>query len=607
MERHDLPQPSEPRAAHRPDRDGVWTRRRIIARAAAIGAGSAVFGRAVAALAAGGPVTAAMIREAEWVSGLDLPEDQRALMVEGVNALLADFAKLRAVPLDNAVPPAWRFATTAADDERAARRDAAVGFKPDRHASRPATDDDVAFAPLATLASLLRARKVSSVELTGLYLARLRRFDPLLECVVTLTETLALEQAERADREIAGGHWRGPLHGVPWGAKDLIAVAGYPTTWGAKPYKDQVRPETATVARRLAEAGAVLVAKLALGELAMGDVWFGGQTRNPWNPAEGSSGSSAGPASATAAGLVGFAVGSETLGSIVSPCTRCGATGLRPTFGRVSRHGAMALSWTMDKLGPIARSVEDCALVFAAIHGADGIDPTAVGRPFRWPLELDPRTLRVGYVEAAFEEDRAKNVEKEEARARMREWQAFDRRTLATLRELGFKLAPVKLPSELPLDSLRFILQAEAAAAFDELTRSGRDALMTRQAANAWPNLFRRAQLIPAVEYIRANRIRALLMQAMDRAMAEFDVYVCPSFGGGNLLLTNLTGHPAVVLPNGFRASDGTPTSVTFTGRLFGEAELLAVAHAYQQATSYHTAHPPLETLLERRPQEKKG
>ena len=246
---------------------------------------------------------------------------------------LADFAKLRAVPLDNAVLAAWRFATTAADDERAARRDTAVGFKPDRHASRPATDDDLAFAPLATLASLLRARKVSSVELTRLYLARLRRFDPLLECVVTLTEKLALEQAERADREIAGGHWRGPLHGVPWGAKDLIAVAGYPTTWGSKPYKDQVRPETATVARRLDEAGAVLVAKLALGELAMGDVWFGGQTRNPWNPAEGSCGSSAGPASATAAGLVGFAVGSETLGSIVSPCTRCGATGLRPTFG----------------------------------------------------------------------------------------------------------------------------------------------------------------------------------------------------------------------------------------------------------------------------------
>ena len=606
-EPHDRPRTQASDAARRNEPDGAWTRRRMIVRAAAIGAGSAVFGRAVAALAAGGPVTAAMIREAEWVSGLDLPDDQRALMVEGVNGLLSDFAKLRAVPVDNAVPPAWRFATTAADDEHAARRDTTVGFKPDRHALRPATDDDLAFAPLATLAALLRARKVSSVELTRLYLARLRRFDPLLECVVTLTEKLALEQAERADREIASGHWRGPLHGVPWGAKDLIAVAGYPTTWGSKPYKDQVRPETATVARRLADAGAVLVAKLALGELAMGDVWFGGQTRNPWNPAEGSSGSSAGPASATAAGLVGFAVGSETLGSIVSPCTRCGATGLRPTFGRVSRHGAMALSWTMDKLGPIARSVEDCALVFAAIHGADGVDPTAVDRPFRWPLDRDPRTLPVGYVEAAFEEDRTKGVEKEEDRVRLREWQAFDRRTLATLREFGFTLAPVKLPADLPLDSLRFILQAEAAAAFDELTRSGRDALMTRQTANAWPNLFRRAQLVPAVEYIRANRVRTLLMRAMDQATADVDVYVCPSYGSGNLLLTNLTGHPAVVLPNGFRASDGTPTSITFTGRLFGEAELLAVAHAYQQATPYHRHHPPLETWLRNRPPQPEG
>ncbi len=481
MERHDLPQPEEPRATLRPDQDGVWTRRRMIARAAAIGAGSAVFGRAVAALAAGGPVTAAMIREAEWVSGLDLPEDQRAMMIEGVNGLLADFEKLRAVPLDNAVPPAWRFATTAADDERAARRDTTVEFKPDRHPQHPASDDDLAFAPLSTLAALLRARKVSSVELTKLYLARLRRFDPLLECVITLTEELALEQAERADREIGAGSGAARCTAMPWGAKDLLAVPGYPTTWGAKPYQDQVRAEKATVARRLEEAGAVLVAKLALGALAMGDVWFGGQTRNPWNPAEGSSGSSAGPASATAAGLVGFAVGSETLGSIVSPCTRCGATGLRPTFGRVCRHGAMALSWTMDKLGPLARSAEDCALVFAAIHGADGVDPTAVDRPFRWPLERDPRALRVGYVEAAFEEDRTQGVEKEEDRARLREWQAFDRRTLATLRDLGFKPAPVKLPADLPLDSLRFILQAEAATAFDELTRSGRAALLKRQ------------------------------------------------------------------------------------------------------------------------------
>ena len=590
---------SEPAAA--------WTRRQVLAGATAAGAGSAVFARALTALAAGGAVTEEMIRQAEWVAGLNVPEDQRKLMVDGVNDLLADFDKIRKVPLDNGVAPAFRFTTAADSDEHVARRDTSVDFKPARGLARPAADDDLAFAPLTELASLLGRRKVSSLELTRLYLARLRRFGPLLECVVTLTEELALRQAERADGEAAAGRRRGPLHGVPWGAKDLLAVAGYPTTWGSKPFEEQVRPETATAARRLEDAGAVLAAKLTLGELAMGDVWFGGQTRNPWKPAEGSSGSSAGPAAATAAGLVGFAIGSETLGSIVSPCTRCGATGLRPTFGRISRHGAMALAWTMDKLGPIARSAEDCALVFAAIHGADGLDPTAVDRPFRWPLGRDVRTLRVGFVESAFAEDRGKGAEKEEDRLRAREWQELDRGTLATLERIGFKLVPVKLPEGLPLDSLRFLLQAEAAAAFDELTRSGRDALMKRQTANAWPNIFRRGQLVPAVEYIRANRIRALLMQAMEQAIAGVDVYVCPSYGGGNLLLTNLTGHPAVVCPNGFRTSDGTPTSITFTGRLFGETALLAVAQAYQGATDFHRRRPPLEASLQARQPETKS
>ena len=586
----------------------AWTRRQVLTRAAAAGAGSAVFARALAALAAeSGPVTEAMIRQAEWVAGLDVPEDERKLMVDGINDLLADFAGVRKVPLDNAVAPAFRFATAADSDEHAARRETTVEFRPDGELKRPAADDDLAFAPLTELASLVHRREVSAVELTRLYLARLRRYDPLLECVVTLTEELALRQAERADREAAAGRRRGPLHGVPWGAKDLLAVPGYPTTWGSRPFQEQVRPETATVARRLEDAGAVLAAKLTLGELAMGDVWFGGQTRNPWKPADGSSGSSAGPAAAVAAGLVGFAIGSETLGSIVSPCTRCGATGLRPTFGRVSRHGAMALAWTMDKLGPIARSAEDCALVFAAIHGADGLDPTAVDRPFRWPLGREVRGLRVGFVESTFAEDRAKDLEKEEERARAREWQEIDRRTLTALEGIGFKLVPVKLPEGLPLDSLRFLLQAEAAAAFDELTRSGRDALMKRQTANAWPNIFRRGQLVPAVEYIRANRIRTLLMRAMERAVADVDVYVCPSYGGGNLLLTNLTGHPAVVCPNGFRASDGTPTSITFTGRLFGETALLAVAHAYQSATDFHRRRPPLEASLKTRREEPKS
>jgi Asp-tRNA(Asn)/Glu-tRNA(Gln) amidotransferase A subunit family amidase len=587
---------------------GAWTRRQVLHRVSTVGAVSAVFGRALAALAAEkSAVTEEMIRQAEWISGLELTDEQRKLMATGVSDTVEGFVKIRQVPLDNAVAPAFHFATVEAGNQHAARRDTKVTFKPLPSVVRPASPEDLAFASVAELASLLRRRKVSSVELTKLYLDRLRRYDPLLECVITFTEELALRQARQADREIAAGKWRGPLHGIPWGAKDLLAVPGYPTTWGAEPFKDQVLKEKATAALLLEEAGAVLVAKLTLGALAMGDVWYGGQTRNPWKPSEGSSGSSAGPAAAVVAGLSGFAIGSETLGSIASPCTRCGATGLRPTFGRVSRHGAMALAWTMDKLGPIARSVEDCALVFAAILGADGVDPTAVDRPFRWPLERDPRSLRVGFVQEAFEEDRTKHAETEEDKARAREWQELDLHTLTALREIGFKLVPIGLPQGYPVDSLRFLLQAEAATAFDELTRSGRDKLLKRQDANAWPTVFRRAQLTPAVEYIRANRIRTLLMQEMERLMANVDVYVCPSYGGGNLLLTNLTGHPAVVLPNGYRASDGTPTSITFTGKLFGETAVLAVAEAYQRATDLNRRRPPLEAFLQARLKEKRG
>jgi Asp-tRNA(Asn)/Glu-tRNA(Gln) amidotransferase A subunit family amidase len=448
---------------------------------------------------------------------------------------------------------------------------------------------------VSELSVLLRRGEVTSVELTRLYLERLERYDPVLHCVITMTSEMALEQADLADRELAAGRYRGPLHGVPWGAKDLIAVPGYRTTWGAKPFEDQVRDETATVAARLREAGAPLLAKLSVGALAWGDVWFGGMTRNPWNPEQGSSGSSAGPAAATVAGLVGFSIGTETLGSIVSPCTRCGASGLRPTFGSVSRYGTMALSWSMDKIGPIARSVEDCALVFGAIHGADGLDPTAVDRPFHWPPRRDPRALRVGYLESAFAEDRAAQAEDESDRAALREWQENDLATLAALRGIGIDLVPMELPDGFPVDALLLTLTAEAATAFDELTRSGKDDLLVRQVRNAWPNVFRQGQLIPAVEYIRANRVRTLLMEAMRRWTREVDVWVSPSYGGDNLLLTNLTGHPAVVLPNGFR-SDGTPTSITFMADLYREEDALSVAHAYQQATDFHLRRPRQES-----------
>ena len=477
---------------------GTWPRRRVLKFVSMLGVGAA-FSRAFVALAEGQPkVTKKLIRQAEWVSGVTLDDEKRKLMLGGVNEMLADFAAVRAVPLDNSVAPALVYrpvgdSGAGADETRAQPREAPTPAIPE-------SDEDLAFLPLTSLSRLIRSRKVSSTRLTKVYLERLERFDPQLECVISLTEELALEQARRADRELEAGFYRGPLHGIPWGAKDLLAIPGYRTTWGAKPFENRDRGEEhATAASRLAEAGAVLVAKLTLGALAWGDVWYGGMTKNPWNLEQGSSGSSAGPGAATAAGLVGFSIGSETWGSIVSPCTRCGVTGLRPTFGAVSRHGAMALSWSMDKLGPVTRSVEDCALVFDVIRGPDGLDPSVVRRPFRWPPERDPRTLKLGYVRALFEEDRAEEIEAEEDRAKAREWQAFDKRTLDRLRELGMQLMPIELPATYPVGNLSFILSAEAAAAFDELTRSGEDARLVRQVEFAWPNVFRQAQLIPAV------------------------------------------------------------------------------------------------------------
>jgi Asp-tRNA(Asn)/Glu-tRNA(Gln) amidotransferase A subunit family amidase len=563
----------------------------------AAGIGSATFLRALASVSEGSAeITGEMIRQAEWIAGLEFTDAERELMLEDMNEFQENLAELRSFPLGNEVPPALYFEPVPGDrwdvGPNAKRKDLTPS---ETAAIRPDTPEDLAFATVSELSVLLRTGRVTSVELTRLYLERLEEYDPLLHCVITMTGDLALEQAESADREISAGRYRGPLHGVPWGAKDLLAVPGYRTTWGAKPFEDQVRPETATVAARLREAGAPLLAKLSVGALAWGDVWFEEMTRNPWNPEQGSSGSSAGSAAATAAGLVGFAVGTETYGSIVSPCTRCGTTGLRPTFGRVSRHGVMALSWSMDKIGPIARSVEDCALVFGAIHGADGLDPTAVDRPFVWPPRRDPRALRVGYVKSLFEEDRAADVEDESEKAALREWQEHDLATLEALRGIGIEPAPVELPDGFPVNALLLTLTAEAATAFDELTRSGKDDLLVRQIRHAWPNVFRQGQLIPAVEYIRASRVRTVLMQAMERWTAEVDVWVSPSYGGSNLLLTNLTGHPAVVVPNGFRSSDGTPTSITFMAGLYREEDALSVAHAYQQAAGFHLRRPDLK------------
>jgi Asp-tRNA(Asn)/Glu-tRNA(Gln) amidotransferase A subunit family amidase len=546
------------------------TRRRFLEALAALGIGSAVFQRALATAADEKKITVEMIQQAEWIAGIQLADEDRKALADRLNRQQKQFESIRAVKIVHDIPPAISFnpAPWLPPSCGPIRRDAEpiVRAAP----KKPDTSEDLAFLPVTILASLIRTRQVSSVELTRLYLQRLRKYDPALYCVVSYTEDLALKQAEQADREIAVGRYRGPLHGIPWGAKDLIAYPGYKTTWGAAPFKEQTLDTKATVARRLEEAGAVLVAKLTLGALAMGNRWFGGTTRNPWDPKRGSSGSSAGPAAATAAGLVGFSIGSETLGSIVSPSRTCGVTGLRPTFGRISRHGCMTLSWSMDKLGPMCRCVEDCALVLAAIHGFDGLDPSAVDRPFSWPPQRDLRSLKVGYIE------------KDEGDK--------DREELRVLRDLGVRLVPIKLPSEYPLAGLNLILDTEAATVFDELTRKG-----ITEGLNAWPNIFRLAEFVPAVEYLRANRIRTLLMRAMEDVMAKVDLYV----GGNDLLLTNLTGHPTVVLPNGLRKSGDVelPTALTFTGRLYGETDLLAVAHAYQQATGHHLKRPPMDKL----------
>ena len=523
-------------------------------------------------------VTTKDIESAGRIAGLRFTEKEKKMMLGNLRRNLRSYEQMREIVLKNHVSPAIQFNPVLPgmnlDDDPTPF---SISDSPEIHI--PENLDDLAFYPVTALAQLIRSQKITSVELTNLYLDRLKKYGPRLECVITLTEDLALEQAKRADEEIHAGHYRGPLHGIPWGAKDLLATKGIRTTWGAVPYKDQIFDENATVVERLEEAGAVLVAKLTMGALAMGDVWYGGKTKNPWNLEQGSSGSSAGSAAATSAGLVAFAIGTETLGSIVSPATRCGVTGLRPSYGRVSRHGAMALSWSMDKIGPICRTVEDCALVLHAITGPDGKDLTIVNAPFGWDPTSDLGNIRVGFLKKAFEQ---KSRSKEN-----------DQETLEVLRSLGIALIPFELP-EFPARAISFVLSAEAAAAFDELTRSGDDDLLVRQGRGAWPNTFRQARFIPAVEYIQANRLRTLLMQKMAEQMKDIDVFVTPSYGGNSLIITNLTGHPAVVVPNGFDEK-GSPTSISFIGKLFGEEKALRVAKAYQDATDFHLKHPKLQ------------
>ena len=529
-------------------------------------------------------ITVPMLRAAQQLFGLNFSDAQLDSTRRNLSGYRDSYEGLRKVELPNSVAPAvgfdprpLRLRQTQLSAGGSAGRLPAMG-----KVALPANRDDLAFYTVRQLGELLRLQLISSEDLTRFYLMRLKKYDPQLHCVITLTEDLAYQQARQADAEIKAGKYRGPLHGIPFGVKDLFSAKGYKTTWGSVPYKEQRLDEDAAVVERLREAGAVLCAKLTLGELAQGDVWFGGKTRTPWDATKGSSGSSAGSAAAVAAGLLPFAIGTETLGSIISPSTACGITGLRPTYGRVSRAGAMALSWTMDKAGPLARSAEDCALVLAALcaAGPDARDPATMLAPnrFEYAFGSSVKKLRVGYLKAAFDQNYPTK--------------ANDLATLDVLRKLGVELVPLELPALSP-GMLRFILTAEGAAAFDDLTRSGRDGQLVLQNRSAWPNTFRSSRFIPAVEYLQAQRVRSLLIEQLDARLKGFDCYIAPSFSA-NLVLTNLTGHPAVALPNGLTAA-GLPTTITFMGQLYEEGKLLALAKAYQDATDFDEKHPPLQ------------
>ena len=558
-------------------------------------------------------VTAAMLKDALTVAGLDFTEEQRQQILNGVNQNLTRYADLRQLHIDpNIALPLYY--SPLVPGTRLDRVTKPFRPSPPPPLRRPANLEDVAFWPIAHIAHLLKTRQATSVELTRMYLDRLSRFNATLNFVVTYTDELAMQQATQADREIAAGKYRGPLHGMPWGCKDIIAVPGFPTQWGSGAFKGQVIDTEATVVRLLREAGAVLLAKLATGELASGDQWFGGRTNSPWDPTEGSSGSSAGPASATAAGCVAFGIGTETSGSILSPSTICGVTGLRPTFGRVSRYGAMTLSWTQDRLGPLCRTVEDCALVFHAIAKTDEQDLSVIDLPFNWDADLDVRKLRVGYLAPAFEEP-----------TRNADWKRNDAQVLETVKALGITAEPFELPV-MPVSVTGGILGAESGASFDEFVRNGRDKDLTNKARS---NGMRQSRLVPAVENLQTQRVRAMIMRQFAATVSKFDAYIAPyidmragaggagrSGGPGgsggadsasgasgtppppsairdHFQVANLCGYPAVSVPNGFTA-DGRPTGITFLGRLYAEAEMLALARAYQERAGFHLKHPRL-------------
>ena len=517
------------------------------------------------------------ITAATQLFDLSFTNAEKDSMVDGLKDNAALYQKMHSLPISNSLNYPFGFNPTPVGFVIPTRQEK-INWMIPANVNLPKNKSELAFYSVMQLASLIKNKKISSVELTIFFINRLKKWGDTLECVITLTEQLAMQQARQADEEIKKGNYRGPLHGIPYGLKDLFAVKGYKTTWGSVPYKDQVIDEDAFVYTRLKKAGAVLCAKLTLGELAYNDLWFGGKTRNPWNINLGSSGSSAGSASATAAGLLPFTIGTETQGSIVSPSHTCGATGLRPTFGSVSRSGAMVLCWSLDKAGPICRSAEDAAVVFYYLKGTDGKDASAVNRAFNYTGKTDFKKLRIAYAANYF-----KTIPKTG-----QQWQVIE-----AYKKLGATVTAVDFPDSLmyPANLIDPILSAESAAAFDELTRNNQDDLIRRQDKNFWPNGFRVSRLIPAVEYINANRHRSSLIEKMNVFIKNYDVLIVPSFAGSQLSITNLTGHPVVVFPIGF-SERGLPNSITLVGNLYDEATILAAAKAYQDATDFNKQHP---------------
>ena len=556
----------------------------------AAGLGSTLLPGALACAAQSkGKIDVEMVAAAASLAGLTFTSGQLKSIADdlgGKAAFVQQYENMRRANLGNSVQPAITFNPRPTGFKMPVERRPVV--QSPIQASMPKTDRELAFLPLTHLARLLKTRQISSTQLTKLYLSRLQEHNPKLLCIVSLTQDLALRQAHRADEEIAAGQYRGPLHGVPYGLKDLFAVKGYKTTWGASPYRDRVIDINSTVFTRLTEAGAVLVAKLSSGALAAGADWFGGTTRNPWNPKLSAYGSSAGPAAATAAGLVGFAIGSETAGSITSPASACGVCGLRPTFGRISRYGGMALSWTMDKAGPLCRSAEDCALVLAALVGPDGKDNTVIDAPFNWDGSRDLRGLRIGMWNDIVEREDPVEEDHELTGQRLELSRQKDAEAVELLRSLGADVVSSALP-EIDTGIFSILFNVESAAALDELTRSGDLDMMRQPPENSgYPDSLRLGHFIPGVEYLQANRVRTQIIEQFNEAIAGFDLLI-----GSDIYLTNLTGHPEISVPHGFYR-EGLPTTLRLTGKLFGETELLKTAHAFQSKTDYHLKHPDL-------------